>query len=173
MLFKESNFRVLRQCFLTMPVVNKHSQRIQRLKFACLQALGWGWGIATTCGNCCLHAQETSWGHWEGWVDYPLLVCRLIWWINSFFAKNSHFSIFLFQGLSFYGADCRTISKTYLKSSFPGGFNDNWYWYLYNHLGIRILNMSLKIVLVYLWMKWQRKTSDQFLKNLCDEIDVC
>ncbi len=34
MLFKESSFRVLRQCFLTMPAVNKHSQRIQRLEFA-------------------------------------------------------------------------------------------------------------------------------------------
>ncbi len=33
-LFKESSFRVLHQCFLTMPGVNKHSQRIQRLEFA-------------------------------------------------------------------------------------------------------------------------------------------
>jgi hypothetical protein len=33
-LFKESSFRVLRQCFLTMPAVNKYSQRIQSLEFA-------------------------------------------------------------------------------------------------------------------------------------------
>jgi hypothetical protein len=33
-LFKESSFCVLRQFFLTMPAVNKHSQRIKRLEFA-------------------------------------------------------------------------------------------------------------------------------------------
>jgi hypothetical protein len=33
-LFKESGFLDLCQCFLTMPAVNKHSQRIQRLESA-------------------------------------------------------------------------------------------------------------------------------------------
>ncbi len=33
-LFRESSFHVSCQCFLTMPAVNKHSQRIQRLEFA-------------------------------------------------------------------------------------------------------------------------------------------
>jgi hypothetical protein len=33
-LFKGISFCVLRRCFLTMPAVNKHSQKIQRLEFA-------------------------------------------------------------------------------------------------------------------------------------------
>ncbi len=59
-------------------------------------------------------------------MDYPLLVCRLIWQIKPlFWQKKGGFLNFLFRGLSFYGADCiicfrrinHLVVKNHLHSS--------------------------------------------------------